>query len=132
MSSHTTASRCRRLSWCRSTTPSLLTAAISLHELPLRIEENVDGVPCFPPSYKIYNLYIREYHRPLGALISILVCGWAKEYKLANLMKCRIETFTTRADPSEVGSNGPYTPKVLLFRRSATLSFRLNVIHLLT
>lgn len=57
----------------------------------MRIEEDV--VPCFPPDYEIYNLYIREYHRSLSNLINKIVTsapeasvllqlhGWIKEYK---------------------------------------------------
>ncbi|KAH8103876.1 exocyst complex component sec6 [Cristinia sonorae] len=57
----------------------------------MRIEEDV--VPCFPPSYEIYNLYIREYHRALNGVITKIVQsapeasillqlhGWIKEYK---------------------------------------------------
>ncbi|KAI0072648.1 exocyst complex component sec6 [Panus rudis PR-1116 ss-1] len=57
----------------------------------MRIEEDV--VPCFPPSYEIYNLYVREYHRALNDIInrimesepeaSVLLTlhSWIKEYK---------------------------------------------------
>ncbi|THH28000.1 hypothetical protein EUX98_g6185 [Antrodiella citrinella] len=57
----------------------------------MRIEEDV--VPCFPPSYEIYNLYIREYHRALNGIVNKIVKsepeasvllqlhGWIKEYK---------------------------------------------------
>jgi exocyst complex component 3 len=57
----------------------------------IRIEEEVS--PCFPPSYEIYSLYVREYHRALGATITkimetdpeasllLVLHGWIKEYK---------------------------------------------------
>ncbi|THH00566.1 hypothetical protein EW026_g1976 [Hermanssonia centrifuga] len=57
----------------------------------MRIEEEV--VPCFPPSYDIYSLYVREYHRALSGIVNKIVAtapeasilltlhGWIKEYK---------------------------------------------------
>ena len=57
----------------------------------IRIEEEV--VPCFPPSYDIYNLYIREYHKSLNETIKKLVAeepeatvilqlhAWMKDYR---------------------------------------------------
>ncbi|KAJ7583216.1 exocyst complex component sec6 [Mycena floridula] len=57
----------------------------------IRIESDV--VPCFPPEYEIYSLYIREYHKALNATIKKLVASepgasvlltlfeWLKEYK---------------------------------------------------
>lgn len=57
----------------------------------IRIETDV--VPCFPPEYEIYSLYIREYHRALNVTIKKLVASepgasvlltlfeWLKEYK---------------------------------------------------
>lgn len=57
----------------------------------MRIEEEV--APCFPPSYEIYSLYVREYHRALSATLDKIVAtepeasvlltlhGWIKEYK---------------------------------------------------
>ena len=57
----------------------------------LRIER--DLVPCFPPSYEIHSLYIREYHKELNVTIKKLLAagpeagvllilhGWLKEYK---------------------------------------------------
>jgi exocyst complex component 3 len=55
------------------------------------IEEEV--VPCFPPAYEIYSLFVREYHRALNATLQRLLAsepeasvllelhGWLKEYK---------------------------------------------------
>jgi len=57
----------------------------------IRIEEDV--VPCFPPVYEIYSLYIREYHKALNVTVKTLAAaapeasvlltlyGWLKEYK---------------------------------------------------
>jgi exocyst complex component 3 len=57
----------------------------------IRIEADV--VPCFPPSYEIYSLYIREYHKTLNATIKrliesgpeasalLILHSWIKEYK---------------------------------------------------
>jgi len=57
----------------------------------IRIEEDV--VPCFPPEYDIYSLYIREYHKALNTTIKTLAASspeanvlltlldWIKEYK---------------------------------------------------
>ncbi|TDL23906.1 exocyst complex component Sec6 [Rickenella mellea] len=57
----------------------------------IRIESDV--VPCFPPKWEIYSLYIREYHKALDATIkrllkaepeaSVLLTlhAWLKEYK---------------------------------------------------
>ncbi|KAG6837354.1 hypothetical protein H0H93_010956 [Arthromyces matolae] len=57
----------------------------------IRIEEEV--VPCFPPEYEIYSLYVREYHKNLNTVISNFVAAgpeastlltlfdWLKEYK---------------------------------------------------
>ena len=57
----------------------------------MRIEEDV--VPCFPPSYEIYNLYIREYHRALNSIVTkmmntapdasvlLQLHSWIKDYK---------------------------------------------------
>ncbi|RDB23407.1 Exocyst complex component sec6 [Hypsizygus marmoreus] len=57
----------------------------------LKIGEDV--VPCFPPEYEIYSLYIREYHKALNATVKTLAASapeasvlltlfeWLKEYK---------------------------------------------------
>ncbi|KAG7444348.1 exocyst complex component Sec6 [Guyanagaster necrorhizus] len=57
----------------------------------IRIESSV--VPCFPPEYDIYSLYIREYHKALNATVKKMVASepgasvllhlfeWLKEYK---------------------------------------------------
>lgn len=56
----------------------------------IRIEEDV--VPCFPPDYEIYSLYIREYHKALNTTVKTLATApeasallilfeWLKEYK---------------------------------------------------
>jgi exocyst complex component 3 len=57
----------------------------------IRIESDV--VPCFPPSYEIHSLYIREYHKTLNATLRTLLAAepeasvlltlhaWLKEYK---------------------------------------------------
>lgn len=57
----------------------------------IRIESDV--VPCFPPDYDIYSLYVREYHKATNATIKRLVASepdasvlltlfeWLKEYK---------------------------------------------------
>ncbi|KAK7466403.1 SNARE-binding exocyst subunit S6 [Stygiomarasmius scandens] len=62
-----------------------------MYEDIIRIEEDV--VPCFPPEYEIYSLYIREYHKALNATIKKLVDSepgasvllelfeWLKQYK---------------------------------------------------
>lgn len=68
-----------------------LESSIWIYQDIMRIEEDV--VPCFPPSYEIYNLYVREYHRALNDIInkimesepeaSVLLTlhSWIKEYK---------------------------------------------------
>ncbi|KAK0188730.1 exocyst complex component Sec6 [Armillaria mellea] len=57
----------------------------------IRIESEV--VPCFPPEYDIYSLYIREYHKALNVTVKKMVASepgasvllhlfeWLKEYK---------------------------------------------------
>ncbi|TFK51799.1 exocyst complex component Sec6 [Heliocybe sulcata] len=57
----------------------------------IRIEEEV--VPCFPPEWEIYSLYVREYHKTLNATLQKLLSSepeasvllvlhsWLKEYK---------------------------------------------------
>ncbi|KAJ7091315.1 exocyst complex component sec6 [Mycena belliarum] len=57
----------------------------------IRMESDV--VPCFPPEYEIYSLYVREYHKALNGTIKALVAAepgasvlltlfeWLKEYK---------------------------------------------------
>ncbi|KAF9531774.1 exocyst complex component sec6 [Crepidotus variabilis] len=62
-----------------------------LYQDILRIESDV--VPCFPPDYEIYNLYLREYHKALNGVVkkvataktdaSVLLAlyEWLKEYK---------------------------------------------------
>src|ERR1700722_1248495 len=57
----------------------------------IRIESDV--VPCFPPEYEIYSLYVREYHKALDTTIKALLAAdpeasvllilhsWLKEYK---------------------------------------------------
>ncbi|KAF8216410.1 exocyst complex component Sec6 [Mycena galopus ATCC 62051] len=57
----------------------------------IRMESDV--VPCFPPEYDIYSLYVREYHKALNATIKTLVASepaastllalfeWLKGYK---------------------------------------------------
>lgn len=70
---------------------AFLDKSVWIYQDLIRIEEEV--APCFPPSYEIYNLYVREYHRALNALLnkvmqtdpeaSVLLTlhGWIKEYK---------------------------------------------------
>ncbi|EPQ56510.1 exocyst complex component sec6 [Gloeophyllum trabeum ATCC 11539] len=57
----------------------------------IRIEEDV--VPCFPPEWEIYSLFVREYHKTLNATLQKLLMSepeasvlltlhaWLKEYK---------------------------------------------------
>jgi exocyst complex component 3 len=57
----------------------------------IRIESDV--IPCFPPSYEIYSLYIRDYHKNLDATLKKLIAdgpeasallilhAWVKDYK---------------------------------------------------
>lgn len=57
----------------------------------IRIESDV--VPCFPPNWEIYSLYIREYHKSLNdilkkivdskpdATVLLTLHGWLKEHK---------------------------------------------------
>ncbi|KZT27901.1 exocyst complex component Sec6 [Neolentinus lepideus HHB14362 ss-1] len=57
----------------------------------IRIEEDI--VPCFPPEWEIYSLYVREYHKTLNVTLQKLVKSepeasvlltlhaWLKEYK---------------------------------------------------
>lgn len=70
---------------------SFLENSLWIYQDIMRIEEDV--VPCFPPSYEIYNLYIREYHRALNGIITKIVQSapeasillqlhaWIKDYK---------------------------------------------------
>ena len=65
----------------------------------IRIESDV--VPCFPPDYEIYSLYLREYHKALNTVVkkiatlksdaSVLLTlyEWLKEYK-ANMKELNI------------------------------------------
>ncbi|KAG9223962.1 hypothetical protein CCMSSC00406_0004422 [Pleurotus cornucopiae] len=62
-----------------------------LYQDIIRVESDV--VPCFPPEYDIYSLFIREYHKALDGIIKKLVQAgpeagvlltlhaWLKEYK---------------------------------------------------
>jgi hypothetical protein len=57
----------------------------------IRIESDV--VPCFPPQWEIYSLYVREYHKTLNATLKklledkpdppvlLVLHSWLKEYK---------------------------------------------------
>lgn len=57
----------------------------------IRIESGV--VPCFPPSYEIHSMYIREYHKTLNttlkkmiaaepeASVMLTIHAWLKDYK---------------------------------------------------
>lgn len=70
---------------------AFLEDSIWIYQDIMRVEEDI--VPCFPPSYEIYNLYVREYHRALNGTIqkvmseepdaSVLLTlhQWVKEYK---------------------------------------------------
>lgn len=74
---------------------AFLDNSIWIYQDIMRIEEEV--APCFPPSYDIYSLYVREYHRALNATITkfmatdpeasvlLVLHSWIKEYK--NSMK---------------------------------------------
>lgn len=65
----------------------------------IRIESDV--VPCFPPDYDIYALYLREYHKALNTVVkkiaalksdaSVLLTlyEWLKEYK-ANMTELNV------------------------------------------
>jgi exocyst complex component 3 len=72
--------------------PSAFLEALTwIYQDIIRIEEDV--VPCFPPEYEIYSLYIREYHKALNNTIKNLAASspeanvlltlidWIKEYK---------------------------------------------------
>lgn len=68
-----------------------LTSLTWMYQDLIRIEKDV--VPCFPPDYEIYSLYIREYHKALNNIVrrlanaktdaSLLLTlfDWLKEYK---------------------------------------------------
>ena len=70
---------------------AFLEDSLWIYQDVMRIQEEV--VPCFPPSYDIYSLFVREYHRALHGTIqkvmkadpeaSVLLTlhGWIKEYK---------------------------------------------------
>lgn len=65
--------------------------AIWIYQDIMRVEEEV--APCFPPSYEIYALYVREYHRALNTTVTNIIAtdpeasvllalhAWVKEYK---------------------------------------------------
>jgi exocyst complex component 3 len=72
--------------------PAAFLANLSwLYQDIIRIEEDV--VPCFPPDYDIYSLYIREYHKALNTTVKALAAAapeasalltlyeWLKEYR---------------------------------------------------
>ncbi len=62
-----------------------------LYQDIIRVESDV--VPCFPPDYDIFSLYIREYHKAFNTIVktiagmkteaSVLLTlyEWLKEYK---------------------------------------------------
>lgn len=70
---------------------AFLDDSIWIYQDIMRVEEDI--VPCFPPSYEIYNLYVREYHRALNetiqkimseepdASVLLTLYQWVKEYK---------------------------------------------------
>ena len=70
---------------------AFLSGLVWIYQDIIRVEEDV--VPCFPPEYDIYSLYIREYHKALNTTIKTLAASspeasvlltlldWIKEYK---------------------------------------------------
>ncbi|KAI0693007.1 exocyst complex component sec6 [Cytidiella melzeri] len=70
---------------------AFLEDSVWIYQDIIRIEEEV--TPCFPPSFEIYSLYVREYHRALNGTITkimasdpeagllLVLHGWIKEYK---------------------------------------------------
>ena len=65
--------------------------ALWIYQDLMRIEEDV--VPCFPPDWEVYNLWVREYHKALNETVDKIVStdpeasvlltlhAWIKEYK---------------------------------------------------
>jgi len=78
---------------------SFLGSLVWLYQDILKIESHV--VPCFPPDYEIYALYLREYHKALNnvvkkiaawksdASVLLTLYEWLKEYK-ANMNELNV------------------------------------------
>ena len=78
---------------------SFLGSLTWLYQDIIRIESDV--VPCFPPDYEIYALYLREYHKAINTVVkkiaatksdaSVLLTlyEWLKEYK-ANMKELNV------------------------------------------
>ncbi|KAF9563971.1 exocyst complex component sec6 [Agrocybe pediades] len=72
-----------------------------LYQDILRIESDV--VPCFPPDYDIYSLYLKEYHKALNIIVKRIAAAkteasvllalyeWLKEYK-ANMKELNVSS----------------------------------------